>query len=83
MPAPKTPLTSDDLLALRQTLIQQMASGNASIDTPMLGRVEFASVGEIQLALAYLDAQLAAMAGIGRTFVAQSNRGTNGGSCCS
>ena len=85
MPGPRTtpPLTSDDLLGMRQKLITQMASGNASIETPLLGRVEFSSVADIQAALAYLDAQLAAMAGAGRTFVAQSNRGTNSGGCCS
>jgi hypothetical protein len=80
MPAPKStaPLTPDDLLALRQQLIQQLA-GPQSIETPFLGRVEFAAVADILRAISALDYQLGA--GGARTFVAQSNRGTNGGYC--
>ena len=77
------PLTPADLLTMRQTLVTALASGNQSIETPVLGRVEFRTVSEIRDALGWIDSEIARTAGVGSTFVAQSNRGTDTGGCCS
>ena len=77
------PLTPADLLNMRQTLVTALASGNQSIETPTLGRVEFRGVQEIRDALGWIDSEIARTAGVGSTFVAQSNRGTDTGGCCS
>jgi hypothetical protein len=76
------PKTVDDLMADRAALIEQLSSPLA-VETPQLGKVEFRSVAEIQTAIGLIDGQIAATAGTPRVIVAQSNRGTGRGDCCS
>ena len=70
--------TPDDLAAMRDQLIAAMAKGQALIETPQLGRVEYRSVGEIQSAIAWIDGEILRLNPQQRSFIARSNRGTGG-----
>jgi hypothetical protein len=70
------PSTPEDLAALRQQLIASMATGQAVIETPQLGRVEYRTVAEIQSAISWLDGEILRLNPQQRSFVVQSNRGT-------
>lgn len=66
-PAPPTPLTPCELLALAQQQMIALMSGQAlvAVDTPQLGRVEFSKgdVGQLQRLIDQLTAQCAAYNG--------------------
>ncbi len=67
-----------DLASMRAALVAGLGQPAAIIETPLIGRVEFRTVDEIQAAIAWVDSQNPATAATPRTFVMQSNRGTGG-----
>jgi hypothetical protein len=72
-------MTTDQLLKMRDALTAALGSGVARVSTPQLGEVEYSSPAQIQGAIAWIDSQLELASPTARTFVMQSNRGTNGG----
>ena len=63
MPASKATDPLDLLLAQKAALINTIAGGVSSVETPQLGKVEFPNIDQLIVALNLINGQIAALQG--------------------
>jgi len=71
-------MTADELLTLRDKLVNALGTGTSRVATPQLGEVDYCSPAQLQSAISWIDGELQMTSPTTRTFVFQSNRGTGG-----